>query len=276
MATLTSRDYQRLLDLTSAILNSDQTHLPWPLLPRELCQAIPWANISLLWSRSWGKAPPDDFPMPYRQLMDGAHDSFTDHCLDQHPLMRYLQTGGDRTPRILTTLGSPDGWDDEHAYHVARNWLGDGPHLAIPLPAPRGEAHFILLQRDGDRFTPRELQLATQLEPLLAGVVNQQRHLLRWRIALPAASEAPALALEYRLTPRELAVLNLLAEACTGEMIARRLGISPRTVNKHLERLYRKLGTRDRLATILRAQETGLLPPRLSAHHERFSAHHER
>jgi ATP/maltotriose-dependent transcriptional regulator MalT len=31
-------------------------------------------------------------------------------------------------------------------------------------------------------------------------------------------------------------------------------------VNKHLERLYRKLGTSDRLTTVLRAQALGLLP----------------
>jgi len=35
-----------------------------------------------------------------------------------------------------------------------------------------------------------------------------------------------------------------------------------RTVHKHVESLYRKLGTRDRVSTVLRAQEIGLLPPR--------------
>lgn len=42
--------------------------------------------------------------------------------------------------------------------------------------------------------------------------------------------------------------------------MARRLGISARTVHKHLQNLYRKLGTADRLGAVLRAQQAGLLP----------------
>ncbi|WP_234010138.1 helix-turn-helix transcriptional regulator [Streptomyces sp. SA3_actF] len=61
------------------------------------------------------------------------------------------------------------------------------------------------------------------------------------------------------LTPREITVLALLAEARTASAIAQRLGISPRTVHRHLAHLYRKFGTRDRLATVLRARETGVL-----------------
>ncbi|WSV18805.1 LuxR C-terminal-related transcriptional regulator [Streptomyces prunicolor] len=40
------------------------------------------------------------------------------------------------------------------------------------------------------------------------------------------------------------------------------MGISVATVHKHVESLYRKLGTRDRVSTVLRAQEMGLLPRR--------------
>ncbi|WP_367658021.1 response regulator transcription factor [Streptomyces sp. TG1A-8] len=54
----------------------------------------------------------------------------------------------------------------------------------------------------------------------------------------------------------------LLADALTADSIGRRLGISTRTVHKHVENLYRKLGTRDRVGTVLRAQRLGLLPSR--------------
>jgi DNA-binding NarL/FixJ family response regulator len=63
------------------------------------------------------------------------------------------------------------------------------------------------------------------------------------------------------LTSREQVTLNLLAESLTAEAIARRLGITAGTVHKHLASLYRKLGTNDRLETVLRAQRLGLLPP---------------
>lgn len=42
--------------------------------------------------------------------------------------------------------------------------------------------------------------------------------------------------------------------------IGRRLGISERTVHKHIANVYRKLGTRDRVSTVLRAQRLGLVP----------------
>jgi DNA-binding CsgD family transcriptional regulator len=64
----------------------------------------------------------------------------------------------------------------------------------------------------------------------------------------------------YRLTTRELATLRLLAESLTADAIARRLGITVGTIHKHLASLYRKLGTRDRLETVLCAQRLGLLP----------------
>ncbi len=35
--------------------------------------------------------------------------------------------------------------------------------------------------------------------------------------------------------------------------------ISPRTVNKHIENIYRKLGTHDRITTVLRGQAMGFL-----------------
>lgn len=64
----------------------------------------------------------------------------------------------------------------------------------------------------------------------------------------------------HRLTTRELATLRLLAESLTADAIARRLGITVGTVHKHLASLYRKLGTSDRLETVLCAQRLGLLP----------------
>ena len=61
------------------------------------------------------------------------------------------------------------------------------------------------------------------------------------------------------LTVRELAVLDLAARGLIAAAIARRLGISPRTVGKHLEQAYRKLGANDRLSAVLRAHSLGLV-----------------
>lgn len=54
--------------------------------------------------------------------------------------------------------------------------------------------------------------------------------------------------LGYALTPRELDVARLLAEGRTAVSIGRVLSASPRTIGKHLEHIYSKTGTHDRLA----------------------------
>jgi DNA-binding NarL/FixJ family response regulator len=61
------------------------------------------------------------------------------------------------------------------------------------------------------------------------------------------------------LSERELEVLERAALGMTVGQIARRLGISPRTVETHLTNLYRKLGARNRVQAIARASELGLV-----------------
>ncbi|NUR08670.1 MAG: helix-turn-helix transcriptional regulator [Nocardioidaceae bacterium] len=50
------------------------------------------------------------------------------------------------------------------------------------------------------------------------------------------------------------AVLRLPADGRTAESIGSRLGISPRTVHRHLQGLYRKLGVGDRVRAVLVAR----------------------
>jgi DNA-binding CsgD family transcriptional regulator len=60
------------------------------------------------------------------------------------------------------------------------------------------------------------------------------------------------------LSVRELAVLALIAQGLTAVAIGQRLRISPRTVSKHQQNIYRKLEVRDRLSAVIRVQELGL------------------
>jgi two-component system response regulator DevR len=64
---------------------------------------------------------------------------------------------------------------------------------------------------------------------------------------------------EAGLTPRERQVLELLGGGSTIGQIASRLGISPRTVETHVAKLYRKLGVRTRVQAIARAATLGLV-----------------
>jgi DNA-binding CsgD family transcriptional regulator len=61
------------------------------------------------------------------------------------------------------------------------------------------------------------------------------------------------------LTPRELEVLELLAEGLPNKRIADRLGISDQTVKFHIASILGKLGAANRLEAVRRAVRRGLL-----------------
>jgi DNA-binding NarL/FixJ family response regulator len=63
------------------------------------------------------------------------------------------------------------------------------------------------------------------------------------------------------LTPRELEVLKLIAEAHTSDQIALELGVARRTVDRHRENILAKLGMRDRVELTRYAIRRGLVEP---------------
>ena len=62
------------------------------------------------------------------------------------------------------------------------------------------------------------------------------------------------------LTPRELAVVRLLAAGCTAWEIALKLGVSPHTVVTHTRNAYRKLDVHTAASAVMRAVQLGLFP----------------
>ena len=62
------------------------------------------------------------------------------------------------------------------------------------------------------------------------------------------------------LSAREAEVLGLLARGNSNKAIARRLGVSPKTVDNQVQSIYAKAGVRTRAGATLFAMEHGLLP----------------
>jgi DNA-binding NarL/FixJ family response regulator len=68
-----------------------------------------------------------------------------------------------------------------------------------------------------------------------------------------------AFAVEETLTPREVQVLELLAEGLPNKAIAERLGISDQTVKFHVSSISGKLGAANRTDAVRRAVRRGLI-----------------
>jgi DNA-binding NarL/FixJ family response regulator len=62
----------------------------------------------------------------------------------------------------------------------------------------------------------------------------------------PASSRLPAFIIDAKLTRRESQTVEQLCKGLTNKQIARKLGIEEDTVKKHLQKVYGKLGVRNR------------------------------
>jgi DNA-binding NarL/FixJ family response regulator len=78
------------------------------------------------------------------------------------------------------------------------------------------------------------------------------RELLTSRRSVAGADRAP------QLTGRELEVLHLVRQGLANKQIARRLGISERTVKAHLTSVFQRLDVADRTQAALWAERNGL------------------
>ncbi len=74
----------------------------------------------------------------------------------------------------------------------------------------------------------------------------------------PPVTMHPPMGVHEPLTPREVAVAELLAQGCTDRQIAATLAISVRTVNSHVQHLLGKLGVRSRWQIAERVPADGL------------------
>lgn len=78
-------------------------------------------------------------------------------------------------------------------------------------------------------------------------------------VAAAAGQTAPSIPRPAGLTDREVEVLRLVAKGLQTKQIARELGISPKTADRHIQNSYRKMNVSSRAAATLFAAENGLI-----------------
>lgn len=113
-----------------------------------------------------------------------------------------------------------------------------------------GAAGYVL-KRTADAQLVDAIRAALRGEPFISPVAEEE--LLRnWLEDGGAGAE---------LTPRELEVVKLIAEAHTNKQIAQILNVSEKTVESHRGNVLAKLGMRDRVELVRYAIRRGLIEP---------------
>jgi len=151
--------------------------------------------------------------------------------------------------RVLGDLG-----DDDRPESILV--LSDRADGDVVLRALRLGVRGYVTKAEGLRGLSNTIRRVLAGERVIAPGLEQDAVLALGRFARRAREGAEVAA---DLTSREQQVLELLSEGQTMRQIATRLSISPRTVETHVAKLYRKLGVRTRVQAVSRAATLGLV-----------------
>ncbi len=129
--------------------------------------------------------------------------------------------------------------------------------LHAEAQASMSESFAAWRSRQGDNLSPGNgFEIAAPGAPALQlaflGVVGGDEYLFRLSGAAEAGQEEN-LRQHFGLTQRESEVLLWIARGKSNRDIGEILGLSPRTVNKHLEQVYAKLGVENRASAAIKA-----------------------
>ena len=247
--------YERMLSVAVAALHERDPDLLWPLVAAalpELCGGEALIYKLDDWNEDGGTLGLSADAAPE---FGGLGEEAMGLLRAGYPFAGHYAALPDRAPVTARTAAGL-AWGSSRTARLLDDLLDVDHVLGIPLPESGSPITGCLVYRSGRDFTEDTVRVAGQLQPLLSGIEQQRQLLERWRRTVtPDAGTA-----EAGLTPRETTVLLLLTDALTAAAMGRRLGISERTVHKHVANIYRKLGTHDRLGTVLRAQQLGLVP----------------
>jgi DNA-binding CsgD family transcriptional regulator len=173
-----------------------------------------------------------------------------DRYFYEHPLVREHGRNPNAVTRRIDDIVAPAEFRRTPLYNDYYRPIRIEHAMAMPIHVDRRFLVSFVLNRGGSAFTDRDRDLAEVMRPHLANLYRLGVAIERTR-NLPA--DAPFDRAAAPLTPREREVLDWVAAGKTNRDVAAILGASPRTVEKHLERIYEKLGVETRTAAVMRA-----------------------
>lgn len=177
-----------------------------------------------------------------------------DRHFHEHPLVRAHGHRRETGVRTIAALVERRAFERTPLYNDYYRPIGIDHVLAVPLHVDDRLLVSFVLNRRRRGFGPADCALLELLRPTLAALYRAQR-----ARADGAAADAPppAGAATASLTAREAEVVRWVAAGKTNRDIAAIVGARPRTVEKHLERIYAKLGVETRTAAAMRWLASG-------------------
>lgn len=190
---------------------------------------------------------------PVGSISRHAIEAFDSYFHD-HPLVRAHARNRSAVTTRISDIQSSEKFEATSLFQEYYRPLGLHHVMAVPLHVDDRFLAGFVLNRRGRGFSDRDRAVLELIRPNLA-------NLYRLGVEIDCAGPAPAhfekatRCAAANLTAREREVLDWLAAGKTNRDIASILGAKPRTVEKHLEHIFVKLGVETRTAAVMRIRD---------------------
>lgn len=168
--------------------------------------------------------------------------------LPTHPYALHMATADTPAPR-LTDVVDLRAFTATEVFQVCLEPTGARYQAAMRVARTADGLALVSLWRSSRDFTEAELEPAVAVARALRQALQLRALLNRLAAAATASHDdgrVDADAAARELTARQAEVVALVARGHTNQQIALRLGISTRTVRKHVEDLFARTGARSR------------------------------
>ena len=164
----------------------------------------------------------------------------------EHPLVNHYRATGSGEPVKISDFLSQRRFHRLGLYAEFFRRIPVEHQIAVSMPCPGQGVIGVALNRACRDFSDEDRALLSVLQAPLSAALLRARRRQQGGHALTVIDRSG----RADLTEREIQILRLVADGRTNASIARALEASPRTIAKHLEHVYRKLGVSSRAAAV--------------------------
>jgi len=228
------RTFRAALDLLGAMSEAALDKASYARLGVEGLPALVASEFTTLSICHLASGKREVFGLPAGALSPEDRAAFDRH-FHEHPLVRFHAYLGGRVPQRISDSVPFEQFRRSALYNDYYRRIRIDHALALPIYVRDGLLVSFVLNRTRRDFTDRERALLEVLRPHLARIYRRINTV-------------------GQLTAREAEVLRWVAAGKSDAQIGAILRISARTVQKHLQNVYDKLGVETRTAAAMRAR----------------------